>query len=86
MVKNLDFVNKYYSKLNSMYVMEEKLKDGEVLEVNKEQLINMLDDVEVQLNIIEYMVGFEFIVVDVVLIFVFVCIELFKFNDEYFEL
>lgn len=85
MAKNPDLANKYHSKLNSMHAMEEKLKDGEALEANKEQLINMLDDAEAQLNTTEYMAGFEFTVADAALIPVLARIELLKLNDEYLE-
>lgn len=85
MAKNPDLANKYHSKLNSMHAMEEKLKDSEVLEANKEQLINMLDDAEAQLNTTEYMAGFEFTIADAALIPVLARIELLKLNNEYLE-
>lgn len=83
MAKNPDLANKYHTKLNSMHVMEVKLKDSEALAANEQQLVDMLDDAEEQLGTTEFMAGFGFSIADAAFVPVLARIELLKLSDEY---
>lgn len=78
-----DLAGAYHQKLREAYKTEDKLKDQDVLRVNKEHLIRLLDEVETQLNETAYLAGEEFSLADVTLIPVLARLVLLDLEDEY---
>lgn len=78
-----DLAGAYHSKLKEAHETEEKLKNPDVLERDKEHLIRLLDEVEMQLNETAYLVGEEFTMADVMLIPVLSRLVLLNLEEEY---
>lgn len=83
MAESPDLAGAYHCKLKEAYETEDKLKSQDVLRANKEHLIRLLDQVEIQLNETTYLAGEEFSMADVMLTPVLGRLVLLNLEDEY---
>lgn len=83
MAESPDLAGSYHLKLDEVYATEDKLRDPDVLKQSKEQLAEILDEVERKLNESTYIAGDEFTMADVMLIPVLARIVLLDLEEEY---
>lgn len=83
MAESPDLAGSYHLKLDEVYETEDKLRDPDVLKQSKEQLAEILDEVERKLNESTYLAGDEFTMADVMLIPVLARIVLLDLEEEY---
>lgn len=83
MAESPDLAGAYHCKLKEAYETEDKLKSQDVLRANKEHLIRLLDQVEIQLNETTYLAGEEFSMADVMLTPVLARLVLLNLEDEF---
>ncbi|XWS25079.1 hypothetical protein CRYUN_Cryun27aG0040300 [Craigia yunnanensis] len=83
MAESPNLASAYHCKLREAYDTEEKLKNPDVLNRNKEHLVQLLDEVETKLNETTYLVGDGFSMADVMLIPVLVRLVLLDLDNEF---
>ncbi|RVW51118.1 Glutathione S-transferase TCHQD [Vitis vinifera] len=83
MAESPDLAGSYHLKLDEVYETEDKLRDPDVLKQSKEQLAEILDEVERKLNESTYIAGDEFTMANVMLIPVLARIVLLDLEEEY---
>lgn len=83
MAESPDLAGAYHSKLKEAYETEDKMKNPDISERDKEHLIRLLDEVEMQLNETAFLAGEEFTMADVMLIPVLARLVLLNLEEEY---
>lgn len=83
MAESPDLASAYHCRLKDAYETEEKLRNAQVVDRSKEQLVRLLDEIENKLNDTTYLAGAEFTMADVMLIPVLARLVLLNLEDEY---